>query len=117
MTKVRREDVLEALATRGLIEQPVTTKDVAEWLGVEEYAVRGAISWLCVAGVLEVVGSVRRTDPYGRPYEACVYYWHGQMVIPHVPRRREDRVPQAEWDVGCFNILMGAICKSKRRAA
>lgn len=114
---VKREAVLEALSARELIEKPITTSDVAEWLGVEEYAVRGAISWLCVAGVLEVAGSTRRMDKLGRPYDACVYHWHGAMVIPKVRRNRDERLPRAEWDVQCFNLLMGAICTTKRRVA
>lgn len=113
---VKREAVLEELSARGLIEKPITTSDVAEWLEVEEYAVRGAISWLCVAGVLEVAGSTRRLDKFGRPYDACVYHWHGEKIIPKVRRNRDERLPKASWDVGCFNILMGAIT-TKRRVA
>ncbi len=114
---VKREEVLKVLEERGLIDQPITTSDVAGWLGVEEYAVRGAMSWLCVSGVIEVAGSTRRMDAFNHPYNACVYHWHGEMVIPKVRRNREERMPQANWDVGCFNILMGAICGTKRRAA
>lgn len=112
---VKREDVLDALNARGLIEKPITTSDVAGWLGVEEYAVRGAMSWLCVSGVIEVAGSTQRIDAFGRPYTACVYHWHGEMVIPKVRRNREERMPQAKWDVQCFNLLIGAI-STKRRA-
>lgn len=112
---VRREDVLGALQARGMIEKPVTTLDVAAWLGVEEYAVRGAMSWLCISRVIEVAGSVRRTDEAGRPYTACVYHWYGDTIIPKVSRNRDARAPAEVWDVGCFNLLISAISRTKRR--
>lgn len=115
--RVSREQVLQELSDRGLFEQPVTTLDVAGWLGVEEYAVRGAMSWLCIGGLLEVAGTTRRIDQLGRPYSACVYHWHGETIIPKVRRNRDERMPDAKWDVSCFNILLNAICKTKRRAA
>lgn len=114
---VKREAILKVLEERGLIDQHITTSDVAMWLGVEEYAVRGAMSWLCVSGVIEVSGSTRRMDAFNRPYNACTYHWHGETIIPKVRRNRDERIPQAKWDVGAFNILMGAICGSKRRMA
>lgn len=115
LTKVSREQVLQELSDRGWLERPITTLDVAGWLGVEEYAVRGAISWLCIGGLLDVAGSTRRIDLLGRPYSACVYHWHGETIIPKVRRNRDERMPKAKWDIGCFNTLIGAI--SGRKAA
>lgn len=115
LIKVSREQVLQELSSRGLLERPITTLDVAGWLGVEEYAVRGAISWLCIGGLLEVAGATRRIDLLGRPYSACVYHWHGEMVIPKVRRNRDERIPQAKWDVECYNILINSM--TRRRAA
>lgn len=114
---VRREDVLRVLSENRVVETHFTTTDVAGWLGVDEYAVRGAISWLCVAGLIEVAGSARRIDAFGRPYCACTYHWNGKSEIPKVRRNRDERMPQAKWDVTAFNLLMGAICTTKRRTA
>lgn len=112
---VTREQVIKVLAAKSWQGKDITTLDVAQELGVDEYSVRGAISWLCVADVMYANGTVRRTDRFGRWYDACIYRWTGKTEIPKVRRNRDEREASrpVNFDPVCFNLLMGAICTKK----
>lgn len=105
---VTREQVVVLLADKDW-RSPFTTTDIAQALQVEEYAVRAAISWLCVAEVLKPVGATRRLDKWGRLYDAATYQWGGLTAIPKVRRNRAERAAAKEpvIDLECFNILLG----------
>ena len=110
---VTREQVITILFERDL-RDPFTTTDIAHALQVDEYAVRAAISWLCVCDILKPVGVTRRIDRVGRLYDAATYQWSGQTIIPRIRRNKQEReATKTEWDStagfsrDCFNILMG----------
>lgn len=104
---VTREDVVRLLDKNNWME-PFATTDIAQALGVEEYCVRAAISWLCVAEVLRPVGSTKRLDKWSRLYDAATYQWNGQTTIPKVPRNRDARsaAKESTMSLDCFNILL-----------
>jgi hypothetical protein len=110
---VTREQVITILVERDQ-RDPFTTTDIAQALQVEEYAVRAAISWLCVCGILAPVGATKRIDRVGRLYDAATYQWNGQTFVPRVRRSKQEReATKSEWDrtkgfgLDCFNVLMG----------
>lgn len=70
--RVTTEDVLQAVTA---YVGEFTTYDIARVLGVEEYPVRAAMSWLLKRGVVEKVGTKERRlpPPAGRRLHGDVY--------------------------------------------
>lgn len=54
-----------------------TTRELAEALGVKEYAVRGSVSALLLREEVRTIGRVTRCTPSGFPYFAMRYRWDG----------------------------------------
>lgn len=48
-------------------ENRFTTADIARFLGVEEYPVRAAVSWLARYGMIEIIPGVRSKRYLGKP--------------------------------------------------
>lgn len=102
MTAVTTEAVLNA--AREFVEraerQHFTTLEIARHMGVEEYPVRAAVSWLNRYRMIEVVPGVRTrryTRANGEAYSATVY---------------QIREPEVEPD---FNTLHLVFCCGGRR--
>lgn len=72
LVRVTTEDVLKAVRD---YEGEFTTYDIAGVLGVEEYPVRAAMSWLVKRGIVEKVGTKERKLPplAGRRLHGDVY--------------------------------------------
>jgi len=86
-TAVTTESVLSAaralVATEG--RQHFTTMEIARHMGVEEYPVRAAVSWLNRYRMIEVVPGVRSqryTRQSGEAYSATVYQIREQETAP-----------------------------------
>lgn len=60
VVRVTSEKVLEAVRA---CEGDFTTQDIAGRLGLEEYPVRAALSWLVRRGIVEMVGTEPRRLP------------------------------------------------------
>lgn len=54
-----------------------TTRELAEALGVKEYAVRGSVSALLLRREVVAMGRVARYTSGGYPYFAVTYCWTG----------------------------------------
>ena len=71
--------------------EPFTTCDLAVELGINEYRVRGAVSWLMLGGALVKAGRVARKDKRGCAYFNTRYRWTGQTDAPRVPHDPQAR--------------------------
>ena len=71
--------------------EPFTTCDLAVELGITEYRVRGAVSWLMLGGALVKAGRVARKDKRGGTYHNAQYRWTGQTDAPRVPHDHKVR--------------------------
>lgn len=88
---VNRQKVLCVCRSLG---RRITTSEVAEFLGVPEYPVRAAISWLMAGGFIRQAGSVTRRTRNGHPYIVAAYVWTGRdgEIMP-IRRNPEERPP------------------------
>lgn len=89
--RVTTDDVLKAV--KNYPGKTFSTFDLAESMGVSEYPVRAAVSWLLKREVIEKVGEQKRFT--ARAHEA---YW---VIIYQV------RVPGAEADFNALNRAFG----------
>lgn len=72
-------------------EAGITTLGLAWCLDCHETAVRAAVSWLTLGGLVEVAGDHTRKDKRGKRYRARLYRWTGREDIRRVPRDPDDR--------------------------
>ena len=76
MTTITTETVLEAIKAHAANAPTFTTVDIAHAMGVEEYPVRAAFSWLCRYRLIEIAegtACMRRTRRTGERYTASIY--------------------------------------------
>lgn len=92
------DDVLKAVRA---YEGDFTTYDIAQVLGVAEYPVRVAMSWLVRRGIVERVGSAKR--PF---LQSAGWHLQGRTYSVYQYRVRGDDAPA---DV--FTALMGTFCR------
>ena len=78
-----------------------TTRDVAAAVGVDEYSVRAALSWLLKRKVVELVGKVSR--PY--PPEAGQHLRSRSYTVSVYRVIERGQAPD-------FSLLMGAFCRA-----
>ncbi|MBP6582806.1 MAG: hypothetical protein KA204_04955 [Chromatiaceae bacterium] len=69
----------------------ITTLGLAWCLGCPETAVRAAVSWLVLGGLVELAGEHRRRDRRGKRYGAKLYRWTGRENVARVPQDPEAR--------------------------
>ena len=79
-----------------------TTADIARFMGVDEYPVRAAVSWLARYGMIEIVPGVRSRRYRSLPADRRP---HDDDYSVSVYRVKE---PASEVD---FSALMGAFCR------
>lgn len=98
VVRVTTEDVLQAVRA---YQGDFTTYDIARVLGIEEYPVRAAMSWLVKRGIVERIGTIERTlQPVnGRRL-------HGDTYTVALYRVKEEAAPVD------FSALMGAFCRA-----
>lgn len=97
--RVTTDDVLQAVeAYAGAF----TTYDIAKVLGIEEYPVRAAMSWLVKRGIVEKIGSRER------PLSAAPgKRMHSESYSVSLYRvKAKERSPEVD-----FTALMGAFCR------
>ena len=99
VVRVTTEDVLKAVRA---YQGDFTTYDIAGVLGVEEYPVRAAMSWLVKRGIAEKVGTLERrlSPPAGRRL-------HGEVYPVSLYRVKEEAVPV---DFAALNRAFGYGC-------
>lgn len=76
MTRITTDAVLDAIKAHAEQMPTFTTVDIARAMGVEEYPVRAAFSWLCRYRLIEIAegtACMRRTRRTGERYTAGVY--------------------------------------------
>lgn len=76
MTRITTETVLETIKAHAKRSPTFTTADIARAMGVPEYPVRAAFSWLCRYQLIEIVPGttcMRRTQRTREPYTASIY--------------------------------------------
>lgn len=78
-----------------------TTYDIARALGIEEYPVRAAMSWLVKRQIVERIGTTERPLP---PVPGKRL--HGDTYTVALYRAREEAAPVD------FSALMGAFCRA-----
>lgn len=82
-------------------ENRFTTADIARFMGVEEYPVRAAVSWLARYGVIEIIPGLR-----SKRYLSPECRRHSDDYSVSVYQVKE---PACEVD---FSALMGAFCRA-----
>jgi len=76
MTRITTDAVLDAIKAHAEQMPTFTTVDIARAMGVEEYPVRAAFSWLCRYRLIEIIEGttcIRRTRRAGEAYTASMY--------------------------------------------
>lgn len=82
--RVTRRDVLDFVISHGF--SPFTTRCIAEALGVKEYSVRAAVSWLVLGQYITIEGWHPERE------HVRLYLWTGKTGhIPTVIRDRHER--------------------------
>jgi hypothetical protein len=110
--RLSREEVLAYI--KAMQCDQFTTKELAEKMAEKEYAVRAAVSWMVMGGILAEVGMVtRRTKDSNLPYRAKAYKWTGRLEVKRVPRSQQDREVEADCARfnGDWNALMSVFFK------
>ena len=69
----------------------ITTLGLAWMLDCPEMAVRAAVAWLTLGGLVTVAGEHTRRDGRGKKYGATIYRWTGREAIHRVRRDPEAR--------------------------
>ncbi len=82
-------------------ENRFTTTDIARFLGVDEYPVRAAVSWLARYGLIEIIPGVRRKRYLEQPADRRL---HGDSYSVSVYRVKEQA---AEVDFAALNRVFG----------
>lgn len=101
--RVNQNTVIEAIRDYVLQSsaEHFTTLEIARYMGVEEYPVRAAMSWLVKRGIVEKVGTIERRlpPPVGRRL-------HGEVYWVSLYQVKEEAAPVD------FSALMGAFCRA-----
>ena len=82
-------------------ENRFTTTDIARFLGVDEYPVRAAVSWLARYGLIEIIPGVRRKRYLEQPADRRL---HGDSYSVSVYRVKEQAT---EVDFAALNRAFG----------
>lgn len=82
-------------------ENRFTTADIARFLGVEEYPVRAAVSWLARYGMIEIIPGVRSRRYLEQPADRRL---HGDSYSVSVYRVKEQAT---EVDFAALNRAFG----------
>jgi hypothetical protein len=85
-------------------ENRFTTADIARFIGVEEYPVRAAVSWLARYGMVEIIPGVRSRRYLGQPADISKRR-HTDQYFASVYQVKE-RCGEAD-----FAALMGVFCR------
>jgi predicted transcriptional regulator of viral defense system len=80
-----------------------TTADIARFMGVEEYSVRAAVSWLARYGMVEIIPGVRSKRYFTAPVNRRL---HSDGYSVSVYRVKSQSAPVD------FAALMGAFCRA-----
>ena len=99
-TDAVRKAIERYIEQRG--ENRFTTADIARFMGVEEYPVRAAVSWLARYGLIEIIPGVRSKRYLGQPADRRL---HGDSYSVSMYRIKE---PSCEAN---FAALMGVFCR------
>ena len=83
-------------------ENRFTTADIARDMGVDEYPVRAAVSWLARYGMIEIIPGVRSKRYLVQPTDRRL---HGEVYSVSMYRVKE---PACEAN---FAALMGVFCR------
>lgn len=109
-TLPKPEGRLTTDAVKAAIEQFVaqgenrfTTMDIARFMGIDEYPVRAAVSWLARYGMIEIIPGVR-SKRYRSPVAGRRL--HGNHDFVSVYRVKEAAAPVD------FSALMSAFCRA-----
>ncbi|WP_434516673.1 hypothetical protein AB6Q56_08810 [Dechloromonas sp. ARDL1] len=93
-------DAIERYVERS-VEKRFTTADIARFMGVEEYPVRAAVSWLARYGVIEIIPGVRSKRYLEQPANRRL---HGDSYSVSMYRIKEKC---AEVDFAALNRAFG----------
>lgn len=69
----------------------ITTLGLAWMLDCPEMAVRAAVAWLTLGGLVTVAGEHTRRDGRGKKYGATIYRWTGRAELSRVSQDPEVR--------------------------
>lgn len=83
-----------------------TTADIARFMGVEEYPVRAAVSWLSRYGMIEIIPGVRSKRYLGQPADTSKRR-HTDQYFASVYQLKVEIVAEPP----DFNALMAAFCR------